>query len=106
MKVYDLPRFEGKTTALVKLMLGRENEDVIYVAPTNSQCEAAWRIARELCEDNPPLRTRFQTPGTVAYAIRTNDRRWRYVFDEFDGVAEFLLGGPVLAIALTSEDKK
>jgi hypothetical protein len=98
MKVFNLDRGEGKTTALIKIMLEPGNEDVIYVAPTHAQANYAFTLAQRLAGAdtlNVPGRARF----IAARQMDLHSGR-RYVVDEADAVV------PFVAIALTDEDKK
>lgn len=98
MEVLTLPRSGGKTRSLVKLMLELGNEDVVYVAPTTAQARAVGRqaaLALGARLDEVPLK-RFVAASAVQ---RGTDQR--FVVDELDGVLRVLLGGEVLAAALT-----
>lgn len=104
MKIISLDPGQGKTTALVKIMLEPGNEDVVYVAPTRKQAESAHRIAQELHDPGTAygLRNRFIS----ASEMKNLPSQGRYVIDEIDGVIRNLVRGEVLAIAGTDFDAK
>lgn len=98
MKVFNLSPGEGKTTALVKLMLEPGNEHLIYVAPTRAQADNARRLASQLAGSNAlniPGPARFISAAQMD--LRSGDR---YVVDELDGVL------PFAAVAFSDDGKR
>lgn len=115
MRIFNQPMGSGKTTELVTIMLAPGNEDVIYVAPTMSQANAANRIAREIITkameavgerfsgtDVGKLTARF----TSASGLSRYPEGTRYVIDELDGVISGLVNGQVLAVSGTDAKMK
>jgi hypothetical protein len=122
VRILDYRPHAGKTTELVELMLEPGNEDVIYVAPTIAQADNASRIAARILLQRisdllgydltalagrmetrgPKLRRRFLAAHQVVNRPRLAAGS-RFVVDETDGVLGGLLGGTILAAALTSD---
>jgi len=93
------PRAGGKTTALVQQMVF--DDRITYVAPTHQQAVMARNVAFDLGIHLPADR--------FIRAPRDLDRRGPrcdgevFVVDEADGLLSSLLGGTIMAIALTGE---
>lgn len=129
MKVIDLPQGAGKTTQLVEYMLQPGNEDVIYIAPTVRQAEAARHMAARMILDRASaslgfdmsviaptvspvgkLGRRFVGAGQVASHPRQFANA-RVVIDELPGVvtqliSSFIGSARVEMVALTSDEKR
>ena len=108
MKIVNREIGGGKTTALVEIMLRPGNEDVIFVAPAESQAmNAYYHIALGVFHEKPSraLRDRFISAAGLR-ARKKQKQRGRYVIDELEGVIGFLVKGTVLAVSGTDEDYK
>lgn len=101
MEIIDLPQGEGKTAALVDLMLEPGNEDVVYVAPTYAQADYARKLAVAKFGGVEPLGFRLRFTSASGVLSYSGPRR-RYVVDELDTTLSVLLGGGVVAMACTS----
>lgn len=115
LRIIEMKPGEGKTTTLVKIMLEPGNEDVLYVAPTNSQARIGYLTALELLGKpfdrdegrgakitEPELWKRFMSYETHAH--RTDQPR--VVVDELDGVIGRALNATVLAVSGTDSVNK
>lgn len=107
MKVFNLSPGQGKTTALLKIMLEPGNEDVYYVAPMHTQADAAHeRVTHIAGPDalNVPGRGRFLSASQLRDFKKPKGIKPRFVIDEADGVLGIATPGPILAIALSDDE--
>lgn len=110
MKIIKLGLGEGKTTALLQIMLEPGNEDVVFITPTFAQMRVAQQMMREMKGVrtlNPKDANRFRTLQNLLGEGWHYPSDQRYVIDNLEGVIGGLVGGDVIAVSGTDErDKK